>query len=214
MLRTQRLVFLLAVVFLVAFAPSVLVAQDDEGMPPPGEVANAVDADVNPPPDFLDGFEELNPVSEETLQDLAEREGVQNNLSSISSSLSTSPTFAITSVLQKYAPLPFCPIYPCRGIDHMAAGTALRNTGFGTIRLRGVPPGATPVSAFLYFGIIDSTVPVPNPLLVNFNGFFVFAWLVNTAPSPCWGAGTFRAYRALVLPLLAAASTACARTTS
>jgi hypothetical protein len=218
MLRSRRSAVLavwLVVVLVVGLVPTLLLAQDEDtdfGQAPAGEVPPEVDQDVFPPGSNIDGFEELNPVSEETLEDLAAQasaEALTVDLDSSdglrSASSSATAVFTITSVFQKYAFLPFCTTTGCAGgIDHMAAGTGLRNTGYGTIRMRGIPPTATAVSAFLYVGIIDSTVPPPNPLIVNFNGTNVRAFLVNTAPSPCWGAGTFRAYRAPVLPLLAA----------
>lgn len=216
--RGVVLVLWLVAVLVIGVAPTAVVAQIDpdnsleDGQPPEGEVPPELEADVFPPADNLDGFEELNPVSEETLEDLANRVSEDavtveldpsDGVRSASSSLST--VFVLTSIFQKYARLPFCTTFGCPGgVDHMSAGTGLRNTGFGTIRMRGIPPTANAVSAFLYIGLIDSTTPPPNPLVVDFNGTNVNAFLVSTAPSPCWGAGTFRAYRAPVLPLLAA----------
>ena len=40
------------------------------------------------------------------------------------------------------------------GIDHVVAGVATRNSGTGVIRLRGVPPGSTLLSAVLVWGEI------------------------------------------------------------
>lgn len=213
--RSAWHVLWLAAVLLVGLAPTAALAQDDDnslegGQPPEGEVPPELEQDVFPPGDNIDGFEELNPVSEEALEDLAARAGTESLTVELGSdglrneSAGLSAVFTITSVFQKYAFLPFCRTTGCAGgVDHMAAGTNLRNAGYGTIRLRGVPPTATAVSAFLYIGLIDSTTPPPNPLVVNFNGTNVNAFLVTTAPSPCWGAGTHRAYRAPVLPLLA-----------
>lgn len=210
--RSAVLVLSLAVLFMVGLAPTLVIAQDgDFGEPPEGEVPPEVEQDVPPPSKNIDGFEELNPVSEETLEELAaQAEESQTAQLTFSGDLRTesssaSSVFTISSVFQKYARLRFCTTTGCPGgIDHMAAGTGLRNTGYGTIRLRGVPPTATAASAFLYVGLIDSTAPPPNPLVVNFNGTNINTFLVNTAPSPCWGAGTFRLYRAPVLTLLAA----------
>ena len=88
------------------------------------------------------------------------------------------------------------------GLDHAAAGVGTRNAGFGTIRLRGVPAGATVVSAFLYWGDIGA-----NPgLNVCFNGNVIppgRVQLVGTSPQPCWnGAGSFFAYRVDVRTML------------
>ena len=211
LMKRNSLVFSLCLLFLLAGVASPALAQDD-GMPLEGEVVEDLEADVFPPPDGLDEFQELNPVSQETLENLASTAEQStfmalpdSSFSNLSESASSDDVFVISSVFQKYTRLPSCTSTGCPGgVDHMSAGTSLRNTGYGTIRLRGVPPTATAVSAFLYFGIIDNTTPVPNPLVVSFNGTNVQAFLVGTAPSPCWGNGTFRAYRAIVLPLLAA----------
>ena len=45
------------------------------------------------------------------------------------------------------------------GVDHAVAGVATRNSGQGVIRLRGIPPGSTLLSAVLVWGDID---PVPG----------------------------------------------------
>jgi hypothetical protein len=91
------------------------------------------------------------------------------------------------------------------GLDHAAAGVGTRNAGFGTIRLRGVPAGATLVSAFLYWGDIGV-----NPgLNVCFNGNLIppgRVQIVGTAPQPCWNpGGTFFAYRVDVRTMLSPA---------
>jgi hypothetical protein len=88
------------------------------------------------------------------------------------------------------------------GIDHLAAGVATRNSGFGNIRLRGLPPGAVTVYAALYFGTIygpGQAIPIALPVV--FKGKVVTARLIGTAAQPCWvGNGKFAAYRAFVTP--------------
>jgi hypothetical protein len=80
------------------------------------------------------------------------------------------------------------------GLDHVAAGTATRNAGYGTIRLRGVPPGATTVRAYLYWGTVRTAPFGEN---ATFNGNTVPGQLVGTAQNPCWGwTGSFAAFRA------------------
>lgn len=90
------------------------------------------------------------------------------------------------------------------GIDHLAAGVATRNSGYGNIRLRGMPPGAVPVYAALYFGTIYGPGQIiPTSLPVVFKGQVVKAVLIGTAAQPCWvGNGKFAAYRAYVTPLV------------
>jgi hypothetical protein len=89
------------------------------------------------------------------------------------------------------------------GIDHVVAGVATRNSGTGVIRLRGVPPGSTLLSAVLVWGEIappPAIAPYPvafGPdcgLLANVNGNSFGA-----APQPCWNpTGQFFGYIAPV----------------
>lgn len=142
--------------------------------------------DVATPPNKLDGEQELNPVDQGGLEDLTR-------------SYSTS-----APIFRKYRYLPSCRTTGCYGIDHLAAGTGTRNTGYGTIRLRGIPPGATAVSAFLYWAGIQAP-PAAATQVVNFNGTAVTGFLISNQPQPCWnGGGTLQAYRAAVLPFLLA----------
>ncbi|MFY9556796.1 MAG: hypothetical protein WAV47_18950 [Blastocatellia bacterium] len=93
------------------------------------------------------------------------------------------------------------------GVDHVASGTGTRNAGFGTIRLRGVPAGATVVRAWLYWGTVVR-LPVPNTASANFNGTTVTGRKINAStPEPCWlfQNANFVAYRASVRTLLNAA---------
>ncbi len=86
------------------------------------------------------------------------------------------------------------------GVDHAAAGTGTRNAGYGTIRLRGVPPNARLVAAYLYWGGIEDAPPAIQN--VNFEGRRVTGRLLGTAAGPCWGGGTFGLYRAVVSHLV------------
>ena len=92
------------------------------------------------------------------------------------------------------------------GVDHAAAGTGTRNAGFGTIRLRGVPAGATIIRAWLYWGTVYA-LPVPNSATAKFNGTTVTGQRIN-APTlePCWlfANARFAAFRANVKPLIVA----------
>lgn len=138
------------------------------------------------PPKEVDGLEELNPVDQESLEALASMRS------------SDDPIF------EKYAFLPYCTLDGCPGgIDHLAAGTGTRNAGYGTIRLRGVPPGATPASAFLYWSTIQTNGPIAFNQTVLFNGAAVTGSFIGSAPQPCWNSnGITVAYRASVLGLL------------
>jgi len=87
------------------------------------------------------------------------------------------------------------------GIDHAVAGVATRNSGQGVIRLRGVPPGSTLLSAVLVWGEI-----APNNLGNNIGFGADCSTLANiagnsfgVAPQPCWnGLGQFVGYIANV----------------
>src|SRR5215213_5899368 len=93
------------------------------------------------------------------------------------------------------------------GIDHAVAGVATRNSGQGVIRLRGVPPGSTLLSALLVWGEIAAP-PAVNPYNVGFGvdcaaGAVVAGTPVpfptNPAAQPCWNPnGQFFAYMANV----------------
>src|SRR5215213_4618053 len=48
------------------------------------------------------------------------------------------------------------------GVDHAVAGVATRNSGAGVIRLRGVPPGSTLLSAVLVWGEITPNAGAYN----------------------------------------------------
>lgn len=175
---------------LTIWASPSFADEDGSGEEQPNGMSSVrLDAELNasldPPRDFLDGELELNPVSGESLA-LLSRSNTVN-----------SPIFRKYAFVPDLVPNPF--LWP--GIDHLAAGTGTRNTGFGTIRFRGTPTGATPVSAFLYWATIISTPPTPTQI-VTFNGNPVMGFLIGTSPSPCWAGTTLVAYRAPVLPFL------------
>jgi len=86
------------------------------------------------------------------------------------------------------------------GIDHAVAGVATRNSGQGVIRLRGVPPGSTLLSAILVWGEI-----APNNLPYNVGFGADCTPLANiagnsygTTASPCWGGTQYVGYIANV----------------
>lgn len=95
------------------------------------------------------------------------------------------------------------------GLDHVAAGTGLRNRGSGTIALAGAPPEAVAVGAWLYWGlIVASGGGTPgDPAAIVLAGQPLTGELVGAAPGPCWfgeavGDTEFRAYRVAVLDQL------------
>ena len=88
------------------------------------------------------------------------------------------------------------------GIDHAVAGVATRNSGTGVIRLRGIPPGSTLLSAVLVWGEI-AAAPA-NPYTVGFGpdcstGATFSAPVQGATAQPCWnGQGQFFSYLANV----------------
>ena len=88
------------------------------------------------------------------------------------------------------------------GIDHAVAGVATRNSGTGVIRLRGIPPGSTLLSAVLVWGEI-AAAPA-NPYTVGFGpdcstGATFSVPVQGATAQPCWnGQGQFFSYLANV----------------
>ena len=86
------------------------------------------------------------------------------------------------------------------GVDHAVAGVATRNSGQGVIRMRGIPPGSTLLSAILVWGEI-----APNNLPYNV-GFgadctplaTITGNSYGTTASPCWGGTQYVGYIANV----------------
>lgn len=86
------------------------------------------------------------------------------------------------------------------GLTHAAAGAGTRNTGYGTIRLRGIPAGAQIFRAYLYWGQIQQA---PFNGTATFQGSAVTGTLIGSTTEPCWNSsGTFAAYRAVVTSLM------------
>ncbi|HKQ77395.1 MAG TPA: hypothetical protein VJ810_27095 [Blastocatellia bacterium] len=93
------------------------------------------------------------------------------------------------------------------GIDHAVAGVGTRHSGGGVIRLRGIPPGSTLLSALLVWGEIAAP-PALNPYNVVFGPDCGVAAVVagtpavfptNPAAEPFWNpAGGFFTYMAAV----------------
>jgi hypothetical protein len=89
--------------------------------------------------------------------------------------------------------------------DHVAAGTGLRNAGYGTIRLRGTPDGARKKQAFLYLSLICETSPCPAKRTASFNGGSVTLALLGSDVQPCWTGALIGVYRADVTARIPAA---------
>lgn len=82
---------------------------------------------------------------------------------------------------------------------YVSAGVGMRNKGYGTITLSGIPTGATVKEAYLYWNILSSSNASVNAR-GYINGKKVSGKLIGTSGSPCWGPPSFRSrtYRATV----------------
>ena len=68
---------------------------------------------------------------------------------------------------------------------YIAQGVGLRNRGFGTIHLEGVPAAATIEGAYLYWTILG---PGSKAHQGKFNGTVIRGARIGTGPGPCWPA--------------------------
>jgi len=88
---------------------------------------------------------------------------------------------------------------------YVAAGTGMRNRGWGTIIIKNLPSGASTNAAFLYWSVIGPagvTTPPASYSQGKFNGNAITGTLLGSGPSPCWGGGNIFAYRATVTGLV------------
>jgi hypothetical protein len=92
--------------------------------------------------------------------------------------------------------------------DWVAAGTGLRDRGFGTITISGIPSGSTVQAAYLFWDIIHTSLQT-RASQATFNGSSITGTLVGQDADPCWLSppGYNFAYRADVTALVKQAST-------
>jgi hypothetical protein len=85
---------------------------------------------------------------------------------------------------------------------YTAAGIGMRNLGYGTISITGVPAGATVVSATLLWDVLADQ---RDPTLAQgtFNGHAITGTPWASGASPCWPPSTNWAYEANVTSLVA-----------
>jgi lysophospholipase L1-like esterase len=84
---------------------------------------------------------------------------------------------------------------------YTAAGTGMRNLGYGTISIAGIPAGATVKSATLLWDILaDSAGPSFAQGLLDGEAFTGTPWA--SGASPCWSAGANFSYEADVTSLV------------
>ena len=111
---------------------------------------------------------------------------------------STPTTVSKLPVSFKHVPIPLP-----GGVDHAIAGVATRNSGQGVIRLRGIPPGSTLLSAVLVWGeIAPPPALAPYPIVFGPDcavGANIQGNTFGNAPQPCWNPnGQFFGYIANV----------------
>lgn len=84
---------------------------------------------------------------------------------------------------------------------YVAAGTGLRNRGFGAINLTGIPVGASIVRAYLTWSVLNPT-ELSTLKSGKFKGVSITGTKAGQGPDPCWNASTGYTYRADVTSLV------------
>lgn len=82
---------------------------------------------------------------------------------------------------------------------YVANGTGMRNRGWGTILINGIPAGSTTNRAYLYWSIIGPsgvTIPPASYATGKVNGLAVYGTLIGSSTQPCWNGGKIFVYRA------------------
>jgi Dockerin type I domain len=85
--------------------------------------------------------------------------------------------------------------------DYVATGVGLRGATSGTIKLSGIPAGATVLRAFLYWGMLDNGLDSTLSQLAV-NGTPISGSLIGSGPDTCWGDSNSFTFRAEVTPLV------------
>jgi hypothetical protein len=82
---------------------------------------------------------------------------------------------------------------------YVAVGVGLRNRGFGTIEIRGIPTGARVHSAYLFWSVLGGSSEPDSFRDGRLNGVRIKGERVGKGDDPCWDAATTGyAYRAKV----------------
>jgi GH25 family lysozyme M1 (1,4-beta-N-acetylmuramidase) len=84
---------------------------------------------------------------------------------------------------------------------YVAAGTAMRNRGFGTISVSGIPKGSSIKAAYLYWDILGN-LPYSSFAQGQINGNPITGTLIGIDADPCWGNTNNFAYRADVTSIV------------
>lgn len=194
-MRFHRLIPIVVVLFILAVTTmstiqTNLVAVDS------GTASAQKAIEAEPIAEQSDGLSSIvaNETTAQTDVDLfLDADEVERRAAQEQSDSSAAPTSAIP-VSFKHVPIPLP-----GGIDHVVAGVGTRNSGGGVIRLRGVPPGSTLLSAVLVWGEI-APAPALAPYPVGFGPDCAVLANVQgnsfgSAPQPCWNpTGQFFGY--------------------
>lgn len=90
------------------------------------------------------------------------------------------------------------PSFSFSGVNHVANGVALRNRCSGTIPLRGIAPGSSLKSAFLYWNFMNGSAVGAATDTENFNGRALLGTKIADQPDLCWGTKGDHTYRAVI----------------
>ncbi len=95
------------------------------------------------------------------------------------------------------------------GFELLAAGVGLRNSGTGTLELRGAPPGSQVVASWVIWGLIVGDEASDPGDRITFDGQPILGRELGTSAEPCWeedsengGGAIYKAYWADVTPYL------------
>jgi pimeloyl-ACP methyl ester carboxylesterase len=99
-----------------------------------------------------------------------------------------------------YGEIKYFQSYEVHG-GYVAAGVGMRNRGYGTIALTGIPNGARTLAAYLYWDILSSELDSSYEKGV-LNGKAITGKLIGMHGDPCWNNTTNYAYRADVTALV------------
>ena len=186
-MRIHRLIPIVVVLFLLAVTTMTSIQHELTGVDSgTASAQKTIEADAEPIQTQSDGLSSVV-AAETTAQtdvdlflDADEVEKRAAEEQSSDSAIASGPV----PVSFKHVPIPLP-----GGIDHVVAGVATRNSGQGVIRLRGVPPGSTLLSAVLVWGEIAPAAA--NPYNVNFGPDCAVGATFSVPPfgatqQPCW----------------------------
>ncbi len=86
--------------------------------------------------------------------------------------------------------------------SYVAAGVGMRNRGYGTITLSGIPASAHVSHAYLFWDVLADTIS-PDFASGTFDSQPITGTLIGSDGNPCWGNAANFAYRADVTSLVA-----------